>query len=296
MAWRGLGPAGYHRLHAIEWGSRRSGRVVICAHGYSGNGRDFDWLAHELAREARVVCPDMPGRGRSDWLPNALAYNFPQFLADLRTLIAELGATEVEWVGTSMGGLLGLLLAAQPGSPISRLVLNDVGAFVPSEALARIGRNLQAPKLFDSMAALEAHLRHTHRHWGAITDKQWAHLARHGARRVEGGFAMHYDPLIAMLMNAPVLSPGLSLWSTWYRVRCPVLIVRGETSEILPPAVVQGMLDARPGTGYLEVAGAGHAPSLMAPGEVRAIADFLRAPVTAAQGIEPSYVGTNARA
>ena len=273
-----MGPSGYHGLQAIEWGRQRSKRVVICAHGYSGNGRDFDWLAHELARDARVVCPDMPGRGRSDWLPNAFAYNFPQFLADLRALIHELGATEVEWVGTSMGGLLGLLLAAEPRSPISRLVLNDVGAFVPSEALARIGGNLQAPERFDSMAGLQAHLRHTHRHWGPITDKQWAHLARHGARRVQGGFALHYDPRIAMLMKAPIVSPGLSLWTTWYRVRCPVLIVRGETSEILPPAVMQAMLDSRPGTEYLEVAGAGHAPSLMAPGQVDAIARFLRPP------------------
>jgi len=282
LTWRGLGPAGFHTLHAIDWGSRRRSRVVICAHGYSGNGRDFDWLAHELANDARVICPDMVGRGRSAWMPGALAYNFPQFLADLRSLLAQTGASEVEWVGTSMGGLLGLLLAAQPDSPISKLVLNDVGAFVPTDALARIGRNLQAPERFDTLVALEAHLRHTHRDWGPITDKQWAHLARHGSRRVDGGFALHYDPKIAAIMRGPVLAPGLSLWSAWYRVRCPVLIVRGEASEILPPSVVQTMLDVRPEAEYLEVAGAGHAPSLMAPEQIAAVAGFLRKPATQA--------------
>ena len=159
--------------------------MVICAHGYSGNGRDFDFLARELSRDTRVVCPDMAGRGRSGWLPHSLAYNFPQFLSDIRALVAEIGAPGVEWVGTSMGGLLGLLLAAEPRSPIVRLVLNDVGAFVPANALAAIGRNLRAAERFESMAALEAHVRHTHREWGPMTDEQWSHLARHAARRAD---------------------------------------------------------------------------------------------------------------
>jgi pimeloyl-ACP methyl ester carboxylesterase len=249
--------------------------VVICAHGYSGNGRDFDFLARELSRDARVVCPDMAGRGRSAWLPNSLAYNFPQFLSDIRALIAELGGSGVEWVGTSMGGLLGLLLAAQPSSPIVRLVLNDVGAFVPADALARIGRNLRAPERFESMAALAAHVRHTHREWGPMTDEHWSHLARHAARRLPDGYALHYDPRIASFMQPPPFAPGLSLWSAWHRVHCPVLLIRGRTSRILPAEVAETMLQVKPHAAYAEIADAGHAPSLMAPEQIAIVEEFL---------------------
>lgn len=249
--------------------------MVICAHGYSGNGRDFDFLARSLSRDARVVCPDMAGRGRSAWLANPLAYNFPQFLSDIRALIAEIGAPGVEWIGTSMGGLLGLLLAAEPRSPIVRLVLNDVGAFVPANALAAIGRNLRAAERFESMAALEAHVRHTHREWGPMTDEQWSHLARHAARRLPDGYTLHYDPSIASFMQPPPFAPGLTLWSAWHRVRCPVLLVRGRTSRIFPIEVAETMLLVKPQAEYAEIADAGHAPSLMAPEQIALVEDFL---------------------
>lgn len=249
--------------------------MIVCAHGYSGNGRDFDFLARELSRDARVVCPDMAGRGRSAWLKNSLGYNFPQFLSDLRALVAELGAPGVEWVGTSMGGLLGLLLAAEPRSPIVRLVLNDVGAFVPADALAAIGRNLRAPERFESMAALEAHVRHTHREWGPMTDEQWSHLARHATRRLPDGYALHYDPRIASYVRPPPFAPGLSFWSAWHRVRCPVLLVRGRTSEIFPAEVAQTMRLVKPHAEFAEIADAGHAPSLMAPEQIAIVEEFL---------------------
>lgn len=268
----------------MDWGSRRNPRVIICAHGYSGNGRDFDFLARELSRDARVVCPDMAGRGRSARLPNSLAYNFPQFLSDIRALIAGLGAPGVEWVGTSMGGLLGLLLAAQPRSPIVRLVLNDVGAFVHADALAAIGRNLRAPQRFESMAALEAHVRHTHREWGPMTEAHWSHLARHAARRLPDGYALHYDPRIASFMRPTPFTPGLSLWSAWHRVRCPVLLVRGRASRIFPAEVAETMLQVKPNAEYAEIADAGHAPSLMAPEQIAIVGEFLER--GAAEGLQ----------
>lgn len=244
-------------------------------HGYSGNGRDFDFLAQRLARDARVVCPDVAGRGRSTWLPNPLSYHFPQFLSDLRALLAELGCDEVDWVGTSMGGLLGMMLAAEPRSPVRRLVLNDVGAFVPAGALAAIGRNLRAPERFASLAALEDHIRRTHRGWGRITQAQFRHLARHAARRVDAGYALHYDPQIASLVQPIPLAPGLSFWGAWHRVRCPVLVLRGERSSILPREVARAMVVAKPSAEVVEVRGAGHAPSLMDPAQIETVAGFL---------------------
>ena len=217
----------------------------------------------------------MVGRGQSAWMPSAFGYNFPQFLADARAMLAAINAPSVEWVGTSMGGLLGLLLAGERDSPISRLVLNDVGAFVPADALGQIASNLHAPGRFASMAELTAHLKRTHRDWGAITEEQWAHLARHHARRVDGGYALHYDPRIASIAHPPPFAPGLSLWSSWYRVRCPVLLIRGRTSRIFPAEVLDTMLDVKPDAQHLEIADAGHAPSLMAPDQIAAVANFL---------------------
>lgn len=274
---RGLGMTGSHALHYTEWGRRNAARTVVCVHGYSGNARDFDFLARALAQDARVVCLDVAGRGESDWLPSPLHYHFGQFLADIDTVIADLEVDEVEWVGTSMGGLLGMLLASRAASPVRRLVINDVGAFVPMDALQQIGRNLQAPARFDSLAGLEAHLRHTHREWGDISDAQYRHLAKHHARATaDGGFRLHYDPQITRLVQPFPLAPGIFFWDTWYRVRCPVLLIRGDTSEVLPPAVAETMLEIKPGTQLIEIPGAGHAPALMSPMEARIVREFLR--------------------
>jgi pimeloyl-ACP methyl ester carboxylesterase len=281
LEWRGASALGFHKLHAVEWGRRRNGRVTLCVHGYSGNARDFDFLAQRLARDAHVVCADVAGRGRSAWLPSPLAYHFAQFLADLRALLAELRCEEVDWVGTSMGGLLGLLAAADPRSIVRRLVLNDVGAFLPARALNAIGRRLRAPDRFESLAALEAHVRRTHRDWGPISDAQFRHLVKHAARRTADGYALHYDPQIASLVQPLPLASGVSFWSAWYRVRCPVLVVRGERSSILPKDVLHAMLAVKPQAEVLEVKGAGHAPSLMEPAQIESVAAFLESDAAA---------------
>lgn len=276
VSYRGLGASGWHALHATEWGSRRSKRVVVCAHGYSGNGRDFDFLARELAAQgARVLCPDFAGRGRSAWLPSQLSYHFPQMLSDVRSLLAHLAIDEVEWVGTSMGGLLGMLLASQAGTPVRRLVINDAGAYLPLAALQHISRNLHAPASFATLKDVEAHLRHTHRDWGEISDAQYRHLAIHGARRAGEGWQLHYDPRIAAVARPLPFTPGLYFWDAWYRVRCPVLLLRGERSEVFPADVARTMLDVKPSAQLVELAGAGHAPSLMAPEHIAAVAEFL---------------------
>lgn len=223
----------------------------------------------------RVICPDVAGRGESGWLATPLQYHFGQFLADFRTLLAHLGVTEVDWVGTSMGGLLGLMLASQPGSPVKSLVMNDIGAFVPLDALQQIGRNLRAPESFATMADVEAHMRRTHRDWGDLTDEQWNHIAVHGARKTPAGYRLHFDPQIARLAQPLPFSPGLYFWDAWYRVRCPVLLLRGERSEIFPPSVASTMIDIKPRARLEEIAGAGHAPALMSGDEIGLVREFL---------------------
>lgn len=275
----GLSTAGFHRLAYAEWGAPGNGRIVVCAHGYSGQSRDFDDLARALAPARRVVCPDIAGRGDSARLGNALHYHFPQFLSDLNALLARLGAREVDWVGTSMGGLLGLLLAGQPNSPIRRLVMNDVGAFVPMPALREIGRALQAPPSFPSLEAVERHLREARAGWGPLTAAQWKAMARHNARAEGDGYRLHYDPAIAQSMGAMPLMPGLFFWDAWQRVQCPVLLLRGEHSKVFPRVVADSMLLRHPNARLEEIAGCGHAPSLSARDHVALVQGFLDGPL-----------------
>ncbi len=253
----------------------------MCAHGYSGNARDFDELARGLAREARVICPDVAGRGESEWLRSPLEYHFAQFLADINALVARLGVESVDWIGTSMGGLLGLLLAASPGNPIRRLVMNDVGAFLPMDSLRHIGKNLRSPRRFASLEEVEAHMRQTHREWGELTAAQWRHLAIHGARREDDGYRLHYDPQIARLVQPFPFAPGLFFWSAWYKARCPVLLIRGEHSQVFPRSVADTMLEMKPDAKLVEIAGCGHAPALMSPSQIGIVRRFLRGPAEA---------------
>jgi pimeloyl-ACP methyl ester carboxylesterase len=266
---------GPRMLHYTDWGRRSRKRVVLCVHGYSGNSRDFDALAAALSTEARVICVDVAGRGESGWLGSSLEYHFPQFLSDIDALIAHLGVREVDWIGTSMGGLLGLLAAARPGSRVRRLLMNDIGAYVPLDALREIGRNLDAPEHFASVDEIEAHLRQTRSDWGEISDAQWKAMAIHGSRRVGDRFHLHYDQRIARLVQLP-LGSGLFFWGPWSQVGCPVLLVRGADSRIFPRAIAEAMVDSKRGTRLEEIEGCGHAPSLMAESHIEIVRDFIR--------------------
>lgn len=168
-----------------------------------------------------------------------------------------------------------MLLAATPGSPVRRLVMNDVGAFLPIDALRYIGRNLAAPGKFASLDEVEAHMRHTHREWGSLADAQWRQLAIHGARKTEDGYRLHYDPRIARLVHAPAFIPGLFLWDAWYRVKCPVLLLRGEMSSVFPRSVAHTMLEVKPSAQLVEIPDCGHAPALMSEAQTGIVREFL---------------------
>jgi pimeloyl-ACP methyl ester carboxylesterase len=253
--------------------------VVVCAHGYSGCARDFDYLARQLAADYRVICPDIAGRGESGWLSTSLEYNFPQFLADLTLLLARSGARAVDWVGTSMGGLLGMLLAAQPNSPIRRLVMNDVGAFLPMPALQHIARHLEAPREFKSLRGVEMHLRKTRAEWGEIPAAAWKEMAALSSRETDTGFRLHFDPALARMMKPLPIGPGLSFREAWQRVNCPALLLRGEHSSVFPRKVAEWMQLRHRNVVLEEVAGCGHAPSLMVPGQAAQVRGFLAQPV-----------------
>jgi pimeloyl-ACP methyl ester carboxylesterase len=273
---RGLHAGGFHRIAYAEWGPEDADRTVVCVHGLTRNSHDFDELAPVLASEGfRVVCPDVAGRGRSGRLINAASYAFPQYLADMTALIARLDVEQVYWLGTSMGGLIGMMLAAQPDTPISRLILNDVGAFMPADALQAIAAYVVEEPEFDDVAALEAGLRSRLTGYAPVTEEQWRRLAEHEARvQPNGKLKFGYDPAIgAALAAAPV--QDVDLWPLYDRIACPTLLLRGGESNLLTASVAHEMTTRGPRAELVEFAGVGHAPPLMAEDQIAAVRNFL---------------------
>ncbi|WP_207458831.1 alpha/beta hydrolase [Azospirillum sp. SYSU D00513] len=272
----GLSMAGFHRVAYTQWGRDDARRTLVCVHGLTRNGRDFDRLAIEMAEGWRVACPDVVGRGRSDWLANPALYGYPQYCADMAALIARLGVDEVDWVGTSMGGLIGMMLAAQPNSPIRRLVINDVGPFIAREGLERIADYVGKTPIFEDIPALESYLRFILMGFGSLPDACWRHMAEHSARRLpDGRWALAYDPGIAAAFQAQPMA-DVDLWPVWERVRCPVLVLRGANSDLLSRETAEEMTRRGPAARLVEIPHTGHAPALMSKEQIQLVRDFLR--------------------
>jgi len=272
---RGLSSHGFHRVVYYEWGDAENPRVVICVHGLGRNGRDFDVIAEALAPTHRVLAVDMPGRGLSEWLANPGDYTFPTYLTTLTALIARSHAVDVDWIGTSMGGLLGIVMAAQPNSPIRRLVVNDVGPQLEPAALARIGSYIGQDPTFATYPEIEAYLRQISAPFGPLTDPQWEHMTRSNVRqRPDGRWGLAYDPGIAVpFRNAP--APP-DLWPLWDAVHCPALVLRGAQSDLLSPDVAAQMASRGPKPRVVEFEGVGHAPMLLDANQFLPVVDFLR--------------------
>jgi pimeloyl-ACP methyl ester carboxylesterase len=275
-AFQALGPDGFHRVDYSEWGDPANPRVLICVHGLTRNSRDFDFLAHQLAREYRVIAPDIAGRGTSEWLSNPLQYNYPLYLSDMAALIARANVEQVDWLGTSMGGIIGMMLAAQRGHSIRRLILNDVGSVVTGASLMRLAAYVKKmEQRFASLQAVELYFRKTHAPFGALTDAQWQHMAEHGAtRNSDGSYSLNCDPAIYKTFSAiPFTDIDLSLY--WNQVRCPTLVIRGEDSDLLLPLTVDRMRQSHPNMRSVEISNCGHAPALMDDEQIAIIRHFL---------------------
>ena len=270
---KSLSPHGFHRVVWHEWGDPANPRVVICVHGLTRTGRDFDVLAEALSPTHRVLAVDMPGRGRSEWLAVKSDYVVTTYLTTLTALIAASGAASVAWIGTSMGGLLGIVLAAQPGTPVTRLVVNDVGPAIAPGALARIGAYVGADPTFATEREFVAYVRSISP-FGTHDDAQWDHLAHTTmSRRADGRYGFVYDPGIAVPFRDAPAPPDL--WPLWDRVSCPALLLRGAESDLLSDQTAREMTRRGPRPRLVEFAAVGHAPSLLLPDQVATVAEFL---------------------
>ncbi len=273
----GLSPAGFHRNTYWEWPAARETSCLVAVHGLTRNGRDFDTVAEALSDVHRVICPDVVGRGNSAWLPIGALYSYPQYLADAAALLARLGVISVDWLGTSMGGLIGMMLAAQPNTPIRRLILNDVGPLVTKASLERIASYVGQDPQFASVAEVETYLRRVHAPFGPLNDAQWAHLAACSMRtRPEGGYGLAYDPKIADAFKAGPIA-DVDLWPVWNVIACPVLVIRGGQSDLLTAETAEEMVRRKPGTQLVTFPESGHAPALMDPAQIAAIGGDMNA-------------------
>ena len=270
-----LSPHGFHRVVYDEWGEPGNPAVVVCVHGVGRNARDFDDLAAALAPTHRVLCVDMPGRGRSEWLADPNDYVFPTYLTVLTALVARSGAEEIAWVGTSMGGLLGMVMAAQRHTPIARLVVNDVGPTIEPVAIERIRSYFGMDPTFATYAEVAQYVRTISAPFGPLTDAQWERLTRSNVRqRPDGRWGMAYDPGIAVPFRATAAPPDL--WPVWDAIRCPTLVLRGRDSDLLSPATAAQMAVRGPRPAVVEFAGVGHAPMLLDPEQIEPVVRFLR--------------------
>jgi pimeloyl-ACP methyl ester carboxylesterase len=301
-----LGPHGFHRVAYTEWGNPGAAHIVVCVHGLTRNSRDFDDLAASFVdKGCRVVCMDVVGRGDSDWLEHKDDYGFTLYLSDAAALLARITARaasgfggllsrlqgaqdgqRIDWIGTSMGGLIGMMLAAKPNSPIRRLVLNDVGPLVPWPALVRLKlASSGVGTAFAGIEEVERHLRETCAAFGPLTDRQWRRLARHGSRRREdGAYMLACDPAIVSAMRRGGNTGiefgndylfGIDLWPVWDGVRCPTLVLRGANSDLLLETTARQMQERGPRARVIEFPGIGHAPWLMSEDQIGVIREFL---------------------
>lgn len=276
-----ISSAGLHRVAYWQWGDPDNEKVLVCVHGLTRQGRDFDSVARTMCADYRVLAVDVAGRGQSDRLRNPMDYQVLQYVSDMVTVLAQARAKTVHWLGTSMGGLIGMALASLENTPIQRLILNDVGPNLEPSALQRIGTYVGLPMRWNSVEEGAAYLRSIALGFGPHTDEQWLQLSRPQFRRDGDQWISHYDPGLALPLRAATPESAAEdqrlLWQAYDAIRCPTLLIRGEDSDLLTADTALEMTRRGPKAQLCVWSGVGHAPTLMQPYQLDVVRSFLLA-------------------
>jgi pimeloyl-ACP methyl ester carboxylesterase len=275
-----LSPAGLHNMAYKEWGDPKNPAVLLCVHGVTRVSDDFDALAAVMSDRYRVICPDVVGRGRSSWLANPLGYQLPQYVSDMVTLIARLDVAQIDWFGTSMGGLIGMGVAALKDHPIRKMLLNDIGPTINYAALMRIAEYMGKEVRFPTFEAGVDYIRTIAAPFGPHSDEQWHKLAGDVLReQKDGQWIRHYDPALALAFSSftqeSAAQSETALWAVYDAIQCPVLLVRGSESDLLSRETAHLMTKRGPRAALTELAGIGHAPTFMQPEQIALARDFF---------------------
>jgi pimeloyl-ACP methyl ester carboxylesterase len=269
-------PRGLHKVSYLQWGDPKNQSVLVCVHGLTRCARDFESLAAAMSDKYRVVSVDIAGRGDSDWLADPMLYQLPQYLNDMVTVIARLDVESVHWVGTSMGALIGMALAAQPGTPVQKLVINDAGPVVSKVSLERIASYVGLAPAFPNIEAAEKYVRTVSAPFGPHSDAEWRFLTEIVMRKnADGSLRLHYDPKLAEPFRALMPEGDMELWPVWEAIKCPTLVLRGAQSDLLTRATFEKMSATGPKAKGVEFAGVGHAPTIMHADQIKPVRDFL---------------------
>ncbi|MCD6035605.1 MAG: alpha/beta hydrolase [Rickettsiales bacterium] len=274
-------PRGFHGLSYVEWGYATNSHVLVCVHGLTRNARDFDYIARVLSQHYRVICIDVPGRGKSDWLSDPMLYNYTTYVADTLYLLKTLGLERVHWLGTSMGGIIGMMIAATQPTLIERMILNDIGAVIPGKALTRIRKYANITPAFKTRAEAEAQLRIKLSPFGIREEEHWRHILTHSIiDQSDGTYIFAYDPAVSQAffsLSEDGSIPDVEMWPIWEHVNCPTLIVRGEKSDTLLAETVLEMQARKPGTAAITFPNIGHAPALLEASQIEPLKEWLLA-------------------
>ncbi|MDE2389291.1 MAG: alpha/beta hydrolase [Betaproteobacteria bacterium] len=272
-----------HQIAFTDWGNAQNPHVVICVHGLTRNCRDFDYLAQALQADCRVICVDVVGRGQSDWLEHAHDYDYyPLYLSDAMSLVAHIQSQyekkiTLDWVGISMGGLIGMILAIQPNQPvaINKLVLSDIGPLIPAVALRRIADYVGKDPRFGSFEEFKQYMKAISVSFGPFSEAQWHHMAIHTVREYpDGTYGFLYDPRIAVSFQEHEIT-DIDLWAQWDQLTVPTLVLRGMESDILPAETAVQMQLRGAKAQIVELPGIGHAPMLMDDNQIKIVRDFI---------------------
>lgn len=275
-SWAAFGPGETVRLNYFDWGPRMHPKRVVCVHGLTRQGRDFDEVAKGLSKQRRIVCPDLVGRGRSGWITDKKLYNLDTYVAHMSGLLDHLGFEGIDWVGTSLGGLIGMRLAAERPELIRRLVLNDIGPQLELEGIRAIAAYVGQDPRFKRLGEVAEYLKKVHADFGDLTDAQWSEMTTHSVmRHPEGGYGLHYDPAIGLPFKTPPEKAPPASWDLWEQITCPVLLLRGERSKLLSRATADRMAKSGPKAKVVEIKDVGHAPALMSEDQVALLRDFI---------------------
>ena len=264
----------HYRIHYLEWGKTEH-PLLLCAHGLTRNAHDFDYLARVICKHHRVIAIDFPGRGQSDWFEDKSCYVMPTYLEIVQILLQQLGIQSFHWLGTSMGGLIGIILASQASNKMQRLLINDVGPQIPIQAVTRIQDYLSTFECFDHKTVFEHYIRRIYAPFGQLSDEHWQHLTDHGYRINENGkLCPNYDPGIAIPFQQSPQTPN-DIWDLWQMISCPVYLLHGENSDILDTSIIAKMKQLQPGLITETIKNVGHAPALMDSKQIKLIQSWL---------------------
>jgi cobalt-zinc-cadmium efflux system protein len=268
-----------HRMAYHAWGNPKNSKVLLCVHGLTRRGSDFKTLAQAMCKDYYVVCPDVVGRGDSDRLSNPMQYAVPQYVADMAQLVKQLGASQVDWFGTSMGGLIGMVYAAMPNSPIRKMLINDVGPRIEPEAIKRLGSYVGQPFIFANRSDALARLNQICASFGEHTADEWEIYNGPMLIQRDGMWIMHYDPSIAVPFASvnPIMAKAgeMAMWHAFKQIHIPMLIVRGGNSDLLSAATVAEMCKVNPYAHSIEIPNVGHAPAFVKPEQIALAKEFF---------------------